>query len=43
MREATALRMSADRMNRFERDTRGAANVEPNVQAQWLEVRLRWG
>jgi hypothetical protein len=31
--------MAADRVARFLRDTRSAANVEPNVQPQWLEVR----
>lgn len=38
VREATAVRMCPGRVARFERDTRGAANVEPNVQSQWVQV-----
>ncbi|GAB4823683.1 hypothetical protein N2152v2_010729 [Parachlorella kessleri] len=38
VREVTVARMSYDRLTRFLRDTREAANVEPNVQPQWLQV-----
>lgn len=36
----TALRLAKDKVANFTRTTRGARNVEPEVQAEWSQVRL---
>ena len=37
--ERAAMRMAPSQLQRFVRDSRDAASVEPNVQEQWLEVQ----
>ncbi|KAL4854430.1 Chromodomain-helicase-DNA-binding protein 3 [Chlorella vulgaris] len=36
--EAAALRLAPSQLQRFVRDARGAATVEPNIQQQWMQV-----
>ena len=39
--ERAAARMAPSQLQRFQRDARGATNVEPNVQEEWLQVCCR--
>lgn len=40
--EAAALRLAPSQLQRFVRDSRGAATVEPNIQQQWMQVHAVW-